>query len=109
MPPVEQGASGKPVTFIGYAERVMQLDSTKDDKIGKLVTVTSLYVTSKDSVVSYTTSSRKVSAAESKNVLSQGAGCEWQCATVADDTQSLIVGAEDAVYFFTPEVRSQFH
>lgn len=99
-----QASSGTPITFLGFSERVTTSGGSRPDKIGKITTVQTLFAASSKAVMSLTPNNRKGGAVDT-TVLAEDAGCEWQCAVVADDSQSLVVGDEDAVYFFTAEVR----
>ncbi len=65
------------------------------------------YVTTRNDVLSFFTGSRKhVAVPGDGRVVLSGSGCDFHCCTIVDDAaQSLVVGNEDGVFFFSPEVR----
>ena len=100
-----QGPGRSPVTFVGFAERDFPPDPTRGTKGGRCL---SQYATTRTDVMSYFTGSRKhvPVPADGKVCLSSGSGCDFHCCTIVDDaSQSLVVGNEEGVFFFSPEVR----
>jgi hypothetical protein len=99
-----QGPGRGPVTFLGFADREFAADPVRGVKAGRVL---SLYVTTRSDVVSYFTGSRKqVTVPPDGRVVLSGSGCDFHCCTIVDDaSQSLVVGNEDGVFFFSPEVR----
>ena len=69
-------------------------------------TITSLYVTTREQAKSYFTGGPKPPGiGPDGRVTLSFTGCEVGCATVTDDAaQSLVIGNDDGVFFFSPEV-----